>query len=58
MGSHGAGTRRNGDRGAAVIRFALLGLGLGAAYNLASQGLILVKRGSGVLNFAQGTFPR
>jgi sulfate-transporting ATPase len=39
-----------------VIRFALLGLGLGAAYNLASQGLILVKRGSGVLNFAQGAF--
>jgi sulfate-transporting ATPase len=37
-----------------VIRFALLGLGLGALYSLASQGLVLVYRGSGVLNFAHG----
>jgi ABC-type branched-subunit amino acid transport system ATPase component/branched-subunit amino acid ABC-type transport system permease component len=37
-----------------LIRFALLGLGLGAAYTLASLGLILVYKGSGVLNFAQG----
>jgi len=37
-----------------VIQFALLGLGIGAAFALASQGLILIKRGSGVLNFSQG----
>jgi ABC-type branched-subunit amino acid transport system ATPase component/branched-subunit amino acid ABC-type transport system permease component len=37
-----------------VIRFAVLGLGLGAMYALAAQGLILVYRGSGVLNFAHG----
>jgi branched-subunit amino acid ABC-type transport system permease component len=37
-----------------VIQFALLGLGIGGAYALASQGLILIKRGSGVLNFSQG----
>jgi ABC-type branched-subunit amino acid transport system ATPase component/branched-subunit amino acid ABC-type transport system permease component len=37
-----------------VIRFALLGFGLGALYSLASQGLILIYRGSGVLNFGHG----
>jgi ABC-type branched-subunit amino acid transport system ATPase component/branched-subunit amino acid ABC-type transport system permease component len=37
-----------------VLRFALLGLGLGALYSLAAQGLIVIYRGSGVLNFAQG----
>jgi sulfate-transporting ATPase len=37
-----------------VIRFALLGLGLGALYSLASQGLMVIYRGSGVLNFAHG----
>jgi ABC-type branched-subunit amino acid transport system ATPase component/branched-subunit amino acid ABC-type transport system permease component len=37
-----------------VIRFALLGLGIGATYALASQGLIIVYRGSGVLNLALG----
>jgi ABC-type branched-subunit amino acid transport system ATPase component/branched-subunit amino acid ABC-type transport system permease component len=37
-----------------VIRFALLGLGIGATYALASQGLIIIYRGSGVLNFALG----
>jgi sulfate-transporting ATPase len=37
-----------------VLRFALLGLGVGALYSLASQGLVLVYRGSGVLNFAHG----
>jgi sulfate-transporting ATPase len=37
-----------------VVLFALLGLGLGALYALASQGLIVIYRGSGVLNFAQG----
>ncbi|WP_018500809.1 branched-chain amino acid ABC transporter permease/ATP-binding protein [Parafrankia discariae] len=39
-----------------MIRFALLGLGLGAIYVLAGQGLLLVYRGSGVVNFAQGAF--
>jgi len=37
-----------------VIRFALLGLGLGALYALASQGLMVIYRGSGVLSFAHG----
>ena len=37
-----------------VIRFALLGFGIGALYALASQGLIVIYRGSGVLNFALG----
>ena len=37
-----------------VIRFALLGLGLGSLYSLASQGLMVIYRGSGVLNFAHG----
>ncbi|WP_207840097.1 ABC transporter permease subunit [Williamsia soli] len=37
-----------------VITFAFLGLGLGALYSLAAQGLVLIYRGSGVLNFAHG----
>lgn len=37
-----------------VGKFVLLGLGVGALYTLAAQGLILVYRGSGVLNFAHG----
>jgi ABC-type branched-subunit amino acid transport system ATPase component/ABC-type branched-subunit amino acid transport system permease subunit len=37
-----------------VFRFALLGLGLGGIYAISSMGLVLVYRGSGVLNFAQG----
>jgi sulfate-transporting ATPase len=37
-----------------VLRFAILGLGAGAIYALAAQGLVLIYRGSGVLNFAQG----
>lgn len=37
-----------------VIRFALLGLGIGALYTLASQGLIVIYRGAGILNFALG----
>jgi ABC-type branched-subunit amino acid transport system ATPase component/branched-subunit amino acid ABC-type transport system permease component len=35
-------------------RFALLGLGAGGLYALAAQGIVLVYRGSGVINFAQG----
>jgi ABC-type branched-subunit amino acid transport system ATPase component/branched-subunit amino acid ABC-type transport system permease component len=35
---------------------ALLGLGSGAIYGLLAQGLVVVYRGSGVLNFAQGAF--
>ena len=37
-----------------MLRFALLGLGLGALYALTAQGIVLVYRGSGVLNFAHG----
>ncbi|HMG42063.1 MAG TPA: ATP-binding cassette domain-containing protein [Acidimicrobiales bacterium] len=37
-----------------ILRFALLGLGAGAVYMLAGQGLVLVYRGSGIINFAQG----
>lgn len=39
---------------AEVIQFALLGLGLGALYSLSAQGLMIIYRGSGVLNFAHG----
>ncbi|MCW2967307.1 MAG: transporter related protein, partial [Solirubrobacteraceae bacterium] len=37
-----------------IIRFALLGLASGAIYAVLAQGLVLVYRGSGLLNFAQG----
>lgn len=37
-----------------VLRFAVLGLGTGAIYAVLAQGLVLVYRGSGLLNFAQG----
>src|SRR4029079_12288831 len=37
-----------------IIRFALIGLGVGALYALASQGLIVIYRGTGVLNFSLG----
>jgi ABC-type branched-subunit amino acid transport system ATPase component/ABC-type branched-subunit amino acid transport system permease subunit len=37
-----------------VIKFALLGLGVGALYAFASQGLIAIYRGTGVLNFSLG----
>ncbi len=37
-----------------VLQFALLGLGPGAVYALSALGLVLVYRGSGVLNFAHG----
>src|SRR4029077_23883 len=36
------------------LEFALLGLGPGAIYMLLSSGVILIYKGSGVLNFAQG----
>ncbi len=37
-----------------VIRFALIGVGVGTLYALASQGLVIIYRGSGVLNLALG----
>ncbi|MET7725074.1 branched-chain amino acid ABC transporter permease/ATP-binding protein [Streptomyces mirabilis] len=37
-----------------ILRFALLGLGLGALYALTAHGIVLVYRGSGVLNLAHG----
>lgn len=37
-----------------VLRYALLGLGVGALYALASQGLIVIYRGTGILNFSLG----
>jgi branched-subunit amino acid ABC-type transport system permease component len=37
-----------------VLQFAVLGLGVGGVYALAAQGLMVIYRGSGVLNFAQG----
>ncbi|SHK02698.1 amino acid/amide ABC transporter membrane protein 1, HAAT family /amino acid/amide ABC transporter membrane protein 2, HAAT family /amino acid/amide ABC transporter ATP-binding protein 1, HAAT family [Pseudonocardia thermophila] len=37
-----------------LLQFALLGLGVGAAYVLMGQGIVLIHRGSGLLNFAQG----
>jgi len=38
------------------LRFVLLGLGIGALYGLTAQGLVLIYRGSGVINLAQGAF--
>jgi ABC-type branched-subunit amino acid transport system ATPase component/ABC-type branched-subunit amino acid transport system permease subunit len=37
-----------------IIRYALLGLGVGALYAFASQGLMVIYRGTGVLNFSLG----
>jgi ABC-type branched-subunit amino acid transport system ATPase component/branched-subunit amino acid ABC-type transport system permease component len=37
-----------------VLLFALIGLATGAVYSMLAQGLVLVYRGSGVVNFAQG----
>jgi len=37
-----------------VLLFALIGLSTGAIYSMLAQGLVLVYRGSGVVNFAQG----
>ena len=37
-----------------ILKFALLGLGIGSMYVLAAQGLIVIFRGSGVLNLALG----
>jgi sulfate-transporting ATPase len=37
-----------------VARFAVLGLGAGGVYALTAQGVVLIYRGSGVVNFAQG----
>jgi sulfate-transporting ATPase len=38
------------------LQFAVIGLGAGACYALLAQGVVLVYRGSGVVNFAQGAF--
>ncbi|MCW2614485.1 MAG: transporter related protein [Frankiales bacterium] len=37
-----------------VLKFAILGLAVGAVYAVAAQGLVVVYRGSGVLNFGHG----
>ncbi|SNQ51130.1 conserved membrane hypothetical protein [Frankia canadensis] len=37
-----------------VLRFALLGLGIGSMYALSASGVILIYRASGVVNFAHG----
>jgi branched-subunit amino acid ABC-type transport system permease component len=37
-----------------IAAFALLGLGTGAIYAMLAQGLVVVYRGSGLINFAQG----
>jgi ABC-type branched-subunit amino acid transport system ATPase component/ABC-type branched-subunit amino acid transport system permease subunit len=39
-----------------IIRYAVLGVGLGALYALIAAGLVTVHRGSGIVNFAQGAF--
>ena len=38
------------------FEFAILGFGIAAAYTLLGQGMVLIYRGSGILNFAQGAF--
>jgi branched-subunit amino acid ABC-type transport system permease component len=37
-----------------TLQFAVLGLGLGAIYILLAQGLVVIYRGSGIINFAHG----
>ena len=39
-----------------ILRYAVLGLGIGALYALIAAGLVTVYRGSGIVNFAQGAF--
>jgi ABC-type branched-subunit amino acid transport system permease subunit len=39
-----------------VLQFAILGLGIGAIDVLLGQGMILIYRGSGVINFAHGAY--
>ena len=36
------------------LLFLFLGIGTGAVYTLGAQGIVLIYRGSGILNFAQG----
>ena len=38
------------------LTFVILGLSVGAVYALTAQGLVLIYRGSGVVNFAQGAY--
>jgi len=38
-----------------IWRFALIGLGLGGLYAISAQGIVLIYRASGVVNFAQGS---
>ena len=37
-----------------IFRFAVIGLGAGSLYAIAALGLVLIFRGSKVVNFAQG----
>ena len=39
-----------------LVEFVIIGISIGAVYTLPAQGLVLIYRGSGVLNFAQGAF--
>jgi sulfate-transporting ATPase len=39
-----------------VLTFALIGCGIGAIYAIVAQGLVVLYKGSGILNFAQGAF--
>jgi sulfate-transporting ATPase len=39
---------------AQAVQFAILGLGAGAAYTLLAQGIVLIYRGSGIVDFAHG----
>jgi ABC-type branched-subunit amino acid transport system ATPase component/ABC-type branched-subunit amino acid transport system permease subunit len=37
-----------------VVQFVILGFGAGAVYALLGQGIVLIYRGSGIINFSQG----
>jgi len=41
-----------------VLRFVLLGLAVGSLYGVAAQGIVVIYRSSGVVNFAQGARDR
>jgi len=39
-----------------LFSFALIGVGIGALYAICAQGVVLIYRGSGVVNFGQSGF--
>jgi len=38
-----------------LLQYAAFGIGISAVYAMLGQGIVVIYRGSGVVNFAQGT---